>query len=108
MIKLTQKDQKIINIFLKKGTMRSSNVRSEMVKSGEDISLITVKRALSNMASEGILIILGSGRSTSYNVTLAGRILADIDARKYCSIEPDKRYGLNNYNFDIETLILFH
>lgn len=101
MIKLTQKDQKIINIFLKKGTIQSSDIHSEMVKLGEVISLITVKRALSNMAAEGILTILGSGRSTSYNVTLAGRILADIDAKKYCSIEPDKRYGLNNYNFDL-------
>ncbi|MCX6785398.1 MAG: Fic family protein [Candidatus Komeilibacteria bacterium] len=101
MLKLTQKDQKIINIFLKRGTGQSSNVRSEMLKSGEDVSLVTVKRALSSMAVKGILTILGSGRSTSYNVTLAGRILADIDAKKYCAIEPDKRYGLNNYNFDL-------
>lgn len=46
MIKLTQKHQKIINIFLQKGRMQSSDVHTELVNRGENISLVSVKRAL--------------------------------------------------------------
>jgi len=101
MNKLSQKQQKIIAIILGKGAMQSSDIYSEMVKSGEDISLVTIKRTLSEMASEGILISAGSGRSTNYNISAVGRIFAEIDAKKYCSVEPDKRYGLTRYNFDL-------
>lgn len=101
MNKLSQKKQKIIAIILEKGAIQSSGIYSEMVKLGEDISLVTIKRTLSEMAGEGILISTGSGRSTSYNISVVGRIFAEIDAKKYCSIEPDKRHGLTRYNFDL-------
>ncbi len=101
MNKLSQKQQKIIAIILEKGAMPSSGIYSEMVKLGEGISLVTVKRALSEMTSEGVLISTGSGRSTGYNISIAGRVFAEIDAKEYCSIEPDKRRGLNRYNFDL-------
>lgn len=98
---LSQKQQKIIAILLEKKTMRSSDIYSEMVKLEEKISLVTIKRTLSKMASEGILISAGLGRSTSYTISVIGRIRAEIDAKKYCSIDPDKRYGLTRYNFGL-------
>lgn len=101
MIKLTQKHQKIINIFLQKGRMRSSDVHTELLGRGENVSLVSVKRALSEMSGKSILLTIGSGRSTSYEISPKGRIFADIDAKQYCSIEPDKRYGLHQYNFDL-------
>lgn len=101
MIKISQKEQKIIGIFLEREKMRSSGVYRELIKSGEELSLITVKRALSKMADRGILKISGLGRSTSYKISILGRCLAQVDAHRYCSIEPDKRYGLNHYNFDL-------
>ncbi len=101
MTKISQKQQKIIAIFLKGGTMRSSDVYTAMIKAEEDISLVTVKRALSEMANSGILIAVGSGRSTSYGISAVGRIFAEIDEKKYYSIEPDERYGLSRYNFDL-------
>lgn len=101
MTELTAKYQKIIVFILKKGAMRSSNVRAEMIKSGDDISLVTIKRALTDMVGLGALIKTGSGRATSYEVTVIGRLFAAIDAHRYCAIEPDKRYGRNRYNFDL-------
>ncbi|MDP2918498.1 MAG: Fic family protein, partial [bacterium] len=71
------------------------------IKTGEDASLVTVKRALSEMAEEKILEVSGSGRSTHYILNIKGRILADIDAGQYIAVEPDKRYGLRQYNFDL-------
>lgn len=99
MIKLPQKHQAILNIFLEKGTIQSSDVHSAITKLGGTTSLVTVKRALSEMVTEGVLSTTGSGRSTSYDITALGRISAQIDAKKYCSVEPDKRFGLSRYNF---------
>jgi Fe2+ or Zn2+ uptake regulation protein len=101
MRELNLKQQKIIKIFLVKGKMQSSEVHREIRQTGEIISLITIKRTLSEMAREGILEVLGSGRSTNYNLNSRGRIFADIDAEQYITIEPDKRYGLNHYNFGL-------
>ena len=43
----------------------------------------------------------GSGRATKYKISATGRIFAEIDAKKYSSVEPDKRYGISSYNFDL-------
>ncbi len=76
-------------------------VHAEMARSGEGVSLVTVKRMLSDMAVIGALKVIGSGRSTSYAVSALGRIFAEINAEEYCAAEPDRRYGLHQYNFDL-------
>jgi fido (protein-threonine AMPylation protein) len=101
MTKISQKHQKIIGIFLEKGEMQSSDVYAEMGRIGEKTSLVTVKRALSKIVGEGLVGTSGSGRSTSYHITSKGRIFFDIDAKLYVSAEPDKRFGLGRYNFDL-------
>ena len=100
-MRLSQRQQKIISIFLKKAAMQSSAVHTELVVLGEKVSLVTVKRALSKLAEVKLLTAAGSGRSVIYSLTAAGRVLAEVDAHGYCSIEPDKRYGLKRYNFDL-------
>jgi len=47
------------------------------------------------------IISKGAGRSVSYSVSTLGKIFADINLKEYCDIEPDKRYGLKKYNFDL-------
>lgn len=101
MINLSQKEQKIILIFLKNNSLSSSVVHVEMAKLGEDISLVTVKRLLSALANKGVLKVSGSGRSTAYNLSVLGRVFADVNAKEYCVVEPDKRYGMRQYNFDL-------
>ena len=53
------------------------------------------------MVKAGFLDKGGAGRTTSYAISVIGRILVDIDAKKYCSTEPDKRLGLNRYNIKL-------
>jgi len=100
-MKISQKQQKIIGIFIERGTISSSEARDILLKMGESISLVTVKRALSEMTKAGILMTEGSGRATKYKISATGRIFAEIDAKKYSSVEPDKRYGISSYNFDL-------
>lgn len=101
MIKLSQKQQEILAIILRKKALRSSEIHAEMLKLEKSVSLVTIKRTLAGLVSGGVLIVSGSGRSTSYSVSIAGRIFAEIDAHKYCSVDPDKRYGFSRYNFDL-------
>lgn len=98
---LTPKQQKILAFFLKKETAKSSEVHAEISKSGEPVSLVTIKRALSKLVDIGVLNTTGSGRSAGYTISNIGRIFADVDARDYCSADPDKRYGLKKYNFTL-------
>ena len=101
MIKLSQKQQKIIAIILQKGALSSSNVHIEILGMGEEISLVTVKRALSEMTSAGLLVLTGAGRSIRYDASAIGRIFAAVDAKQYCAVEPDKRSGNPRYNFQL-------
>lgn len=100
-MEIKEKQKRILLIILENGIMSSSDIHAKIIQSGEKISLVTVKRALSEMASLGLLKVSGSGPSTNYEASVSGRLFAPIDAKEYCTIEPDKRYGLNRYNFDL-------
>lgn len=100
MIKISSKQQNILKIFLANRSMQSSAVHEEILKLGDDLSLVSIKRALSEMADTGLLIVSGKGRSTSYCLSNIARVFLDIDAKKYIEIEPDKRFGSSGYNFN--------
>ncbi len=100
-MEIKEKQKRILFIILEHGAMPSSAVYEKIIKAGEKISLITVKRALSEMVSLGLLAVSGSGPATNYIISAEGRLFAPVDAKKYCAIEPDKRYGLNHYNFEL-------
>ena len=101
MIKLNQKEKRIINIFLQNKEMQSSDVHGKMIELGEEISLVTIKRILPKMVEKRMLVVKGGGRSTVYRLSANGRIFAEVNAQEYLSVEPDKRYGLHGYNFDL-------
>ncbi|MEI6288367.1 MAG: Fic family protein [bacterium] len=101
MTKIEQKQQKIIKLMLGGGILSSSNIHQELIKIGEDVSLVTVKRILTQIVKDGLLNKSGAGRTTGYTLSIKGRLLADIDAKEYCSVDPDKRIGLKQYNFEL-------
>jgi Fic family protein len=101
MIEISQKQQKIIDLFLRNNLLSSSEVHNYLSKEGEEMSLVTIKRELSHMATSGLLTASGRGRSRAYSVSVLGRIFSKVDANGYNAAEPDKRYGLANFNFDL-------
>lgn len=103
MLKLNHREQNVLAIFLTNKTFSSSEIFSQIVRTGENISLVTVKRLLSILAKKKALKVFGSGRSTEYSITSLGRIFVNINAKDYCAIEPDKRYGISQYNFNLFT-----
>lgn len=101
MMEISQKQQKILNIFLQRGSLSSSQIHSELSEIGEHISLVTVKRELTHMVASGLLVASGRGRSRVYEIGALGRLFNKVDAGVYCALEPDKRYGLDSFNFDL-------
>lgn len=100
-MQISQKHQNILSVFLGSDTLSSSEVHEKLLQKGESVSLVTVKRALSEMVVEDLLISSGSGRSTAYGLMVKGRIFTDVDAQVYCAVDPDKRPGMCGYNFDL-------
>lgn len=100
-IGLSPRETNIIGIIFRDEARSSSAIRERLLAGGDHASLVTVKRTLSAMARRGLLAASGAGRSVSYSVDVAGRIFFDVDARAYCAIEPDKRFGTDRYAFDL-------
>ncbi len=98
---ISSNQQFILSILLEKGSLSSSSVHFELIARGTDVSLVTVKRELAEMKASNLLESTGAGRSVEYLITSLGRLVANIDAKKYCSIEPDKRHSQTKYNFDL-------
>jgi|SRR3989344_1327577 len=98
---ISEKEQTLINIFIRGIPLSSSEAHAELIKIGKKTSLVTVKRTLSEMLRNDLLIASGSGPSTVYDISVRGRLFAEIDTKTYCSIEPDARHGKRAYNFDL-------
>jgi hypothetical protein len=98
---LTQREKHIVRLLLEHEVLSSSQVHTALGEKSDPVSSVTVKRALSQMAERGILTVIGSGRTTTYRISLLGRIFADIDVHAYCAIEPDQRFGMKRYNFEL-------
>ncbi|KKT87078.1 MAG: Fic protein [Microgenomates group bacterium GW2011_GWA1_Microgenomates_45_10] len=101
MPRASQIQQKIIDILLEEGALSSSDIHAALKRRGEDRSLVTIKRNLSGIVKEGVAIVSGAGPATSYTISPIGRLFADVDAKQYVATEPDKRYGLTRYNFEL-------
>ncbi len=102
MIKINEKQQKILLILIRGDSLRSSEIYSLILKSAKSsYSLVTIKRELSKMVVLELLITEGAGRSRIYRISSQGRIFTNVDAHGYCSVEPDQRYGLENFNFKL-------
>ncbi|MEK7669125.1 MAG: Fic family protein [Patescibacteria group bacterium] len=107
MIKLNQRENKVIEIVRNLGKSKSSDIHKNLLLV-EEVSLVTVKRLLSKMESEKILVSGGIGRSTAYSLNDFGKLISSVDASVYCQTEPDKRNGAKEYNYNLFENINFY
>lgn len=98
MMKGKKKQQEVLSIFLEEGSLASSEVYNRLRKKGVEASFVTVKRALSQLARLELLAVVGSGRATHYEISMLGRLHAEVDVKRYLAIEPDRRYGSGRWN----------
>lgn len=97
----SKKYEEILEYFLKNESLRSSEVFGLFQADKKSRSLVSIKRDLSEMVRLGLISVQGAGRSTSYQITILGRLVSNIDTEKYIRIEPDSRFGASGYNFDL-------
>jgi Fic family protein len=100
-IKNNSIESQILIFFLSQETAQVSDVFEFLLNQKNDISLITIKRALSKMSKNGFLERTGYGRATKYQISTFGKLGVNIDPQTYCAEEPDKRFGAKNFNFDL-------
>lgn len=100
-MKISTRQQEILEIIMKKGALQSSNIYKDMIDNGKDISLVSIKRDIAEMVKAGTLAAFGAGRYINYNISTAGRVISEVNAKSYTAIEPDKRFGLDSYNFNL-------
>lgn len=101
MIKISQKQQDILSIFLEGVSLASSEVYDRLRKKGVEVSSVTIKRTLSAMARLGLVMVIGSGRATRYKISMLGRMYVEVDIKRYLMVEPDRRYGLSQLNMEV-------
>ena len=101
MIKMINSHKLILTILIEKGVLASSQIHSELILKGSEVSLITVKRELAEMKSLGLVTATGAGRSVVYQPTTLGRLYLPVDPNLYSAVEPDKRYGQTAFNFEL-------
>ncbi len=72
---------------------------------GVDVSYATVRRELSKLVSENILIVLGNRKSSRYSISPIYGLLQSVDIDTYFEKEIDERAIVGGYNFElIDTL----
>jgi Fic family protein len=95
---MDKKESEIID-FVKKNNESSSKEIFDGIKAS--ISYATVKRILSKLSSENLLIIKGKGKGTKYLISPAYELLQPIDIEKYYSKEVDERKIKEHFNFTL-------
>lgn len=95
---MDKKEAEIID-FIKKNNESSSKEIFDGIKTS--ISYATVKRILSKLTSENLLIIKGKGKGTKYLISPAYELLQPVDIEKYYSKEVDERKIKEHFNFTL-------
>ncbi len=90
-------NNQILLLFNKNSNLSSSQIHSQL----QNISLVTVKRRLSNLNESGLLKQTGAGRSVTYQLSKRGLLLRDIDIYSYLQKDPDERSDGSSFNFNL-------
>ncbi len=96
-------DNQILN-FLNYNPESSSNEVLQGIQ--EKKSIATIKRALSKLISENLIIAIGKGKSTKYKLSPFYKLFEQIDIEKYYQKEIDEREINESFNFLVLTKIL--
>ena len=92
------RDNKIIDLLKDNTGLSSKEIYDELNLS---ISYATLKRDLSRLLNQGLLVSKGKGRGTKYILSPSFEITRPIDIEKYYSKEIDDRQIYKNFNFEL-------
>ena len=96
--------EKEILDYLKSADASSSNEILQGIVRKKSIA--TIKRALSKLIENQLVIVTGRGKTTRYKISPYFKLFEPIDLDLYYRKEIDERVIINNFNFDLLTRIL--
>lgn len=88
----------ILTTFRPTEALASSDIHGRLQT---DLSLVTVKRALSDLLEAGYLVREGAGRSVTYRLTRQGLLLRPFDVAKYLNVPQENRLATTEYNYEL-------
>ena len=91
--------KQVLNLLKENKKEYSSKEIHELIS--ESISYATVKRTITNLVSENLIIKSGKGKSTKYLISPAYDILQIIDIEKYYEKEIDERTIIKDFNLNL-------
>lgn len=96
------KSDLIISYLERIQSASSSQIYDE---AGLNASYATIRRELTKLVDDNILITEGKGRSSKYTISPSYRLLYDINIEQYYQKEIDERIITDSYNFDLINLL---
>lgn len=90
--------EQIIEFVVKNPLSSSKDIHDGILNS---ISYATVKRILTKLTNDNLLIIAGKGKSSKYSISPAYKLLQPIDIDDYYKKEIDERTIKENFNFQL-------
>lgn len=89
--------KQILELFNTNKSLSSSQVHASL----PNMSLVTVKRRLSDLTEMGLLLQSGAGRSVVYQLSKRGLLLKPIETKSYLKLDLDSRGGNDAFNFTL-------
>ncbi len=90
----------ILEIFNRGDVLSSSDIHE---RTNNKVSLVTVKRALSELYEHGYLVREGGGRSIRYTLSPRGILLRPFDVTSYLQIPQENRMASTLFNHELFT-----
>jgi len=100
---LDPKTSAIFDLIKQKSALSSKEIHQEIML---DISYATLKRLLSKLVSDGLILSIGQSKATKYTIAPAYELFYPIDIETYFKHEIDERQIKTGFNFELITAIL--
>jgi Fic family protein len=100
---MIEKNRNIVLEFLKENPLSSSKEVFDGISSGT--SYASLKRIISQLLTENLIIINGNGKATKYSISPAFKILFPINISQYFEKEIDERKITKNFNLELISLL---
>ncbi|MDI6777995.1 MAG: Fic family protein [Patescibacteria group bacterium] len=101
MIKLNERQDKILSYIRKRKSATNKELLEHISKPGEEVTRLTIVRDLDKLLKFKLISKMGGGRNVSYKERIRSSALSYFDVEKYFKLPPDERdVSFNKFNFD--------
>lgn len=69
-------------------------------------SYATIKRAIKELVNEGIVVVIGAGKNTTYTLSQKYKLTRPVDMEAYYQLDIDERKIISNFNLALITDVL--